>query len=122
MKQRKPRTVTGRVARYLHNAVVANAARPLDRMIGDREAVYMLVGAQATRQGLEPIDFDNDRGTAALEAIFLALTPVDDRKVIHVTPTWRRVVISARQIRIFGPTPTGWRHVRSDDLDLRTSS
>lgn len=120
-KPRKPRTVTGRVARRLHDAVVGNAVRPLDQMRSDREAVFMLVCAQATRQGLEPIDFDNDQGTAALEAIFLALTPRDDRlKVIHVTPTWRRVVISARDIR--APKPAGWRFTRSDDLDLRTSS
>lgn len=123
-QRRKPRTVTGRVARRLYDAVVGNARRPLDRMLNDREAVFMLVCAQATRQGLEPVDFDNDQGRDALEAIFLALTPREhDRKVIHVTPTWRRVVISARDIRIVTPTSTGWQFAGSDDdLDLRTSS
>jgi len=121
---RKPRTVTGRVAACLREAVLGTtnptAVNEFARMSTDLEYVYMLVCAQATKQGLQPIDFDNDRGTDAFYAIFLAVRELD-RKLIYVTPEWRRVVISARA-KVRWPTrPKGWRKTRSD-LDLRTSS
>jgi hypothetical protein len=59
----------------------------------------MLGAAQATLQGLAPEDFDNDQGVDALVAIFAMLTKEHDRDTIHVTPEWRRVVISARRLK-----------------------
>jgi hypothetical protein len=127
MKPRKPRTITGRVGARLREAVLGTtnptAVNEMARMSTDLEYAYMLVVAQATRQGLEPADFDNDQGTDAFYAIFLVVGELD-RKLIHVTPAWRRVVISARAKMRWPSRPRGWRHTRTstDDLDLRTSS
>jgi hypothetical protein len=65
----------------------------------DFEFGLMLGAAQATLQGLAPEDFDNDQGVDALVAIFAMLTKEHDRDTIHVTPEWRRVVISARRLK-----------------------
>lgn len=78
----------------------------------------MLVVAQATQQGLQPIDFDNDDGIDALSAIFMAVTD-RDRELIHVTPEWRRVVISARAPRrAFSPQLPA----RRDHIGMRRAS
>jgi hypothetical protein len=65
----------------------------------DYEFACMLCAAQATQQGLEPIDFDCDAGTLAFAAMFDVLAAQAERETIYVTPTWRRVVIAARHLR-----------------------
>jgi len=94
---KRPRTVTGRVALRLRAAVIG-AAHELERVHPDLESIFMLVCAQATFQGLDPSDFDNDHGADAFRAIFTAL---DEREpeVIYVTPEWRRVVVTTRRYR-----------------------
>jgi hypothetical protein len=104
MKARKPRTLTGRVAQRLREAVIGTMdltrTNEMARMSTDLENVYMLVCAQAAQQGLAPTDFDNDQGTDAFYAIFLT---VADRELVRVTAEWRRVVISAR-VRVRWPS------------------
>jgi len=103
----KPRTVTGRVACRMANAlesVCAGISRHNDFEYG-----LMLGAAQATLQGLAPEDFDNDKGVDAFTAIFAMLTKEHDRDTIYVTPEWRRVVISARRLK---PSRVGERFWR----------
>jgi len=92
----KPRTVTGRVACRMADAL--EATQHGISMHADFEYGLMLGAAQATQQGLSPDDFDNDQGIDAFTAIFAMLTKEHDRDVIYVTPEWRRVVISARRL------------------------
>lgn len=78
-KPRKPRTVTGRVAVHLRAAVLgAIRGREREFFNSDRgsntlEALLMLTCDHLSRQRLEPTDFDNEQGEAALHAIVLAL-------------------------------------------------
>lgn len=92
-KPRKPKTVTGRVANLMCDALEA-LSRRFD--VTNYEYTLMLAAAQATTQGLDPVDFDNEQGVDAFAAIF-AMVSERDRATIHVTPEWRRVVISARR-------------------------
>lgn len=93
----KPRTLTGRIACRMADAI-GIAYRGI-REHADYEYGLMLGAAQATLQGLTPADFDNDNGVDAFTAIFAMLTKEHDRDTIHVTPEWRRVVISARRLK-----------------------
>ena len=122
MKKRKPRTLTGRVAERLRDAIM-NHQNVLVAQRNEYEPAAMLVAAQVTRQHLSPEDFDNDQGVAAFEAIFLAVV-AQDRKVIHVTPAWRRVVISARQRHSKPPPSTRmvWRAEARDHIGMRRAS
>ncbi len=96
---RKPRTLTGRVAYRMVDAIESVYAGINKRLLsGDFEYGLMLGAAQATQQGLTPDDFDTDNGVDALTAIFAMLTKEHDRETIYVTPEWRRVVISARRL------------------------
>lgn len=96
---RKPRTLTGRVACRMADAIEGVYAGISNRhMSGDFEYGLMLGAAQATHQGLTPDDFDNNNGVDAFTAIFAMLTKAHDRDTIYVTPEWRRVVISARRL------------------------
>lgn len=92
----KPRTLTGRVACRMADAL--EAAQHGISLHADFEYGLMLGAAQATQQGLAPVDFDNDNGIDAFTAIFAMLTKEHDRDTIYVTPEWRRVVISARRL------------------------
>lgn len=110
---RKPRTVTGRVALRLCDAVLGPAINGVRRMrvpnrsewLNDAGSVFMAIAFQATQQGLDPEDLDNANGTAALEAIYTAIhqRTVDARdqtvdawdQFLFVTVEWRRVVASA---------------------------
>lgn len=103
----KPRTITGRVAYRMADAL--EAVHVGISLHSDFEFGLMLGAAQATQQGLAPEDFDNDKGVDALVAIFAMLTKEHDRDTIFVTPAWRRVVISARRLR---PQRTGERFWR----------
>lgn len=103
----KPRTVTGRVACRIADAL--EAVHVGVSLHSDFEFGLMLGAAQATLQGLAPEDFDNDQGIDALTAIFAMLTKEHDRETIYVTPDWRRVVISARRLK---PQRTGERFWR----------
>lgn len=103
----KPRTITGRVACRMADALEETHAGI--SWHADFEYGLMLGAAQATLQGLTPEDFDNDNGIDALTAIFTMLTKEHDRDTIYVTPEWRRVVISARRLK---PQRTGERFWR----------
>lgn len=93
----KPRTITGRVACRMADAL--ESVHLGISLHSDFEFGLMLGAAQATLQGLAPEDFDNDKGVDALTAIFAMLTKEHDRDTIYVTPEWRRVVISARRLK-----------------------
>ena len=97
MVKGKPRTITGRVAHRMADAL--EAVHLGISIHSDFEFGLMLGAAQATHQGLAPEDFDNDQGIDALTAIFAMLTKEHDRDTIYVTPEWRRVVISARRLK-----------------------
>lgn len=103
----KPRTLTGRIACRMADAIEVTHAGISGH--SDFEYGLMLGAAQATLQGLTPSDFDNDNGVDAFTAIFAMLTKEHDRDTIHVTPEWRRVVISARRLK---PSRTGERFWR----------
>jgi len=111
----KPRTLTGRVAYRMVDAL-EEAFKRVNQ--ADFEYILMLGAAQATKTALTPEDFDNDQGIDALTAIFAMLTKEHDRDVIHVTPEWRRVVVSARRLM---PQRTGerfWRWKANGEANL----
>lgn len=111
---RKPRTVTGRVALRLCDAVLGPAIGGIRRMDAESSHIFMAVAFQATQQGLDPQDLDNDNGTAALEAIHATVArgstamTRDDTRLAHwqnawdhflyITAEWRRVVVSALRV------------------------
>lgn len=81
------------------------------------ETMFMIVVEQAGRQGLAPCDLDNDSGEDVLRVIATAIVwPSREPKTIFVTPEWRRVVISARNVGVRPPRKlvwrqeTGWQH------------
>lgn len=122
-KTRKPRTVTGRVARHLRAAVLG-AIRGREREFfnpirtsNTLEALMMMTCDHLSKQMLEPADFDNDQGEAAVHAIVLALWPMPEQRTLLVTPAWRRVVTSARQLqeRVGMSKTVAWRADGSGD-------
>lgn len=118
--QRKPRTLTGRVA-YRMVVAIEQTHKPNQ---ADFEYGLMLGAATATKQGLDLADFDNDKGVDAFAAIFLSLSKEDDRDTIYVTPAWRRVVISARKYKTQRPddgTLRFWCWKASGNATLHTA-
>ncbi len=107
----KPRTITGRVACRMVDAL-EEVFRRIN--VADFEYVLMLGAAQASQQGLAPEDFDNDKGIDAFTAIFTMLVGKDE-ELIRVTPEWRRVVISARRHTPRRDGERSWRWRASGD-------